>query len=307
MTTPAQNPQGSYFLILGDQLVQGGAPVDPAYLYRLHANVSSTNVYAHDNPGIILGLNGRATGTGWGFTQYVDGYIDGPAIGQDISMSGYLRPVAAAPVPAQVWVLDMASGGGAITFSDLLIERIDPGSLVNPVVLHTETTFTRTDDPYTGWSYFDYPYPGMTNASWSAVPPNNTSGADLVISANTAGSTSRQAFAEFGRYSAYTPTAGKLVMIEFAISSNATAVATPDVWLSTSWGAYLANLILNRIDSPNTGPTSTVAPYYVVFEAPNSGLFSVAFRAMAERPETNGDIRLHDLTITEYDPPQRLY
>ncbi len=307
VTVPATNPTGTYHLALVSQSALGGTPADPNRLYRLTSTLSSSNAVAQNNPGVLVALNGRSTGSGWGFSQFVDGYIAGPQVGIDVDLYGYVWPVAAIPVPAQLWILDQGTGGGTITFSELMVERIYPPALENPVVLCAETMFTRTDDPDSGWSYFDSPYPGMTNAVWSAAPPKNTSGAELVISANTAGSISLQGFAEFGRNNVYSPTPGKIVVLEFAVTSSAQADATPDIWISTASAAFTASLIWNRLDFPSTGPTSTVSPYSVVFEAPSAGPFSVYFRAMAERPATNGDIRLHELTVTEYDPPPRFY
>lgn len=302
VTVPATNPTGTYHLALISQNALGGAPVDPNTLYRLTSTLSSSNASAASNPGVIMGLNGRSTGSGWGFSQLVDGYAAGPQVGTDVDLDGYLWPVAAAAVPAQPWILDQGTGGGTITFDNVSVQSVDPTTLANPVSLATATTFQRTDGG-AEWSYFDVAYPGLTNPTWTASPANSASGAELVITGNTAGSASRQGFAEFGKNAVYTPTAGQLVVLEYSVSSNAAATATPDTWLNTASGAFTANLIWNRLSTPATGPAATAAPYRVVFEAPSASAFSVAFRAMAERTTTNGDIRLQDVTVTEYDMP----
>jgi hypothetical protein len=302
VTVPATNPTGTYHLALVSQNALGGAPADAATLYRLTSTLSSSNAVAANNPGVIMGLNGRSTGTGWGFSQFVDGYFLGPQVGIDVDLDGYLWPVAAAAVPAQPWILDQTTGGGTITFDNVSVQSVDPTTLVNAVPLATATTFQRTDGGVE-WSYFNVAYPGLTNPTWTSSPANSASGAELVHTGNTAGSASRQGFAEFGKNAVYTPTAGKLVVVEFSVSSNATAAATPDTWLNTAAGSFTANLIWTRLDSPVTGPTATAAPYRVVFEAPSADPFSIAFRAMAEKTTTNGDIRLQDVTVTEYDMP----
>jgi hypothetical protein len=317
ITTPLARPTATNYLY-GQYGKSSAAALDTAKIYRLQATVTSSAAATSANATWALQINGRANGPGMGDIEFGRSPAGnaGPTTGNPKTVSAYLRPMASATAQLLFRVFDdEATVGSTMTAGNLDLFGIPAADLVNAVTLLNVTDFTRdtvnVTPNYPSWGYLSVPFGGMTIPTMTGAPASGTAG-ELVHTA-VVGSATQKGFAWLHSSNAFTATAGKLVVVDFRVSSTSTistSAKTPDLWLGVSSAASGFNASLfNDPTIPDVGnnPTATPKSYYAIFES-QGGAFSVWFRALAEdsgAPLTtvNGNVRCSDIIVTEYDMP----
>jgi hypothetical protein len=319
ITTPLARPSPTNYLY-GQYGRNTTAALDTSKIYRLQGTVASTAATTSANATWELEINGRANGPGLGYLEFGRNPAGngGPTNGNPGQYSAYLRPLASATAQIVFRVFDDdGTVGSTMSASNLDLFGIPAASLVNPVQTLAVTNFsvdpTNIVPNYPTWGYYRTNFAGMTlPGTMTGLPGLGGSGAELVHTV-VVGSSTQKGFAWFHSSGAFTATAGKLVVVDFQVSSTSaisSSAKTPDLWLGVSSnGAGFNAALLSDPTVPDLGnnPTSTPKSYYAIFEAV-AGSYNLWFRCVGEdfgSPfiTVNGNIRCSDITVTEYDMP----
>jgi hypothetical protein len=329
ITTPVTNPNWdashdtyyagywARYLSLAMGQPQGTAVLDPNFLYRVHATVSSSNASAASNSTIETGMNGRAappssTGSGLGLALIVGAAPWGPTSGSPVTTNGYLVPVAAADSILWFNVFDPSTnaiGGGTITWSNIKVDRIALTSLVPVAVKRDMTSFTNGGAG--GFTELGIAYASFTGAS--VVPtfvrtPASGSAATFTQSANANNNPESRGFQSMDFGGLFTPTnAGDIVMLKATLTGAAVGTSKlPDVWLNIQDNGGQAQGSTMFSPYAASGPSASPKDYYAAVDVP-AGLATAQwgfnFRTTVEYNEVNGTITCSHVTITEYAPP----
>lgn len=319
ITTPLARPTATNYLY-GQYGKNTAAALDTSKIYRLQATVASTATTSGANATWELEINGRANGPGLGYLEFGRNPAGnaGPTNGNPGQYSAYLRPLASSTAQIVFRVFDDDGAvGSTMSASNLDLFGIPVASLANPVQTLAVTSFsvdaTNIVPNYPTWGYYRTNFAGMTlPGTMTGTPAQGASGAELVHTV-VVGSATQKGFAWFHSSSAFTATAGKLVVVDFQVSSTtaiSSSAKTPDLWLGVSSnGAGFNAALLNDPTVPDAGnnPTSTPKSYSAIFEGA-AGSYNLWFRCVGEdfgSPfiTVNGNVRCSDITVTEYDMP----
>jgi hypothetical protein len=300
--TPVTNaPTASYFYYGEFGVTQAGLVT--SNLYRATASITAPGGTA--NASIILALNGRGT-TGYGLMQTNAGVAGGPSATAS-SWSAFLVPVEAGPVQAQFIVFDPNSSvGGLVEASSYQVQSIALTDLLASasVVQATQTSFAVSstgNGTATEWGYFDVPFSTAGSPTFSHTPANGASG-PIVMSAATA--TANIGMASFqGPTNSIATTVDSLVLVRAKLSTSSSAAAVlPTIWMNVEAGPIQGGALIERNIAGTSGPTSTPADYYVVFQAKDTAA-QFNLRVLADKPSINGNVQMTELEVLEADMP----
>lgn len=307
LTTPVtNNPSNRYYYVYyGLPGTDAAASMEAGYLYRLSADITVPD--RATAPSVLLFLNGRSTGPGLGFAQWIAGGTDGPTASA-ANFAAYLWPAAAGAAPAQIASIDTNSSvGGTMTVTNVKLHKLDVSELGEGTELLSQATFSRDDADNTAGKYntASIKYGDATQPTISFAPANGATGAEeLVINGATGTTVNPAGYGQFNSSALFTASAGAMVVVEASVSSSSAADAViPHMWLDIGKGVYVPGYIKDRADSAVDGPSTTPKTYYCVFDSRDGGDFSFSFRGLVDSVNMNGNIRLQSLTVKEYEMP----
>jgi hypothetical protein len=297
-------------------------PLDPTFLYRVQATLTSNNVAATANPTIITALNGRAGppsgstyGSGFGQALMNAGATFGPQVGRTFVTNAYLVPVATSDALLWLEVFDPsvggASGGGTITWSNISIKRTLVSGLLTVATKVDKNTFAQ--DVAGGFTYFSIPYASFTQPppagpTFSHTPTTSTPASTFTQTASANLSATAHGFQSMDFGSLFTPNAaGDILLMKATLTGSVVGTnRVPDVWLNVqdNNGQYQGTNIWETY--PASGPSTAARDYYTAIDVPAAlatAQWGFNFRTTVEKPDVNGTVTCSHVTITECTPP----
>lgn len=308
------------------QFSTAGVPVTTSKVYRLKASVTSSNtVGSVADPTIIAQLSGGVAGTGYytsagGAFQALTGST--PKV-----VSAYLWPLADGTASPNIIVFDsFATTGGTITASSLSVQSFNPALLTGTAALYdagtgaastfavaSSTTAGSWTIPTTGAFTILNFASGSAVANFSVAPSSAGNSATLAINTASSSSTSIQGIASWSGSNLYTPSAGKLVVVNAVVKTANLSNKYPKPWLIVDGsapnfgGAGLLAQSNNDTVFGGGNLTTSGINLRVVYDSFGASANTVTFRGFASVSGTaaalTGDITLVRLTATEYTAP----
>jgi hypothetical protein len=299
--TPVTNSPSTYFYYGEYGVTQAGLVT--SNLYRATASITAPG--GTSNASIMLALNGRGS-TGYGLLQTNSGQAGGPTASAS-DWSVFLVPVEDGPVQAQFIVFDSTSAtGGLVEASSYQVQSVPLVDLLASasVVQATQTSFTVSSTGFatsTEWGYFDTPFSANGLPTFSHTPANGATG-PIIMSGATATLNTGMASMQ-GPTNAIPTTVDSLVLVRAKLSTSSSASAVlPTIWMNVENGPIQGGSMIQRDIAGTSGPTSTPADYYVVFQAKDTAA-QFNLRILADAASINGNVQMTELEVLEADMP----
>jgi hypothetical protein len=310
--------------LFGAYLDGAGIAMTDGKVYRMKAQLSSSNSDPKLNPTIQMGLNGRATGPGFGYIEYPR-YVNGTGVGPTNVAASYSAFLwANGTGSAMPWFQvndDAVDRGGTITMGlPVSIDSFDPNMLSGGTVLFDKGTgapvgfgseYTAFIGPLRlqlskdGSTITEGPPAQGTAGTWTTTLTSTrlTVGLSSPLAASAAG------LVALYNGNMYTASADKLVVVKVtAKTSAATSANLPSLYIFTPQNGANFQAVQWKDRRGTTsvgGPTATASGFYAMFETgAASAQYGLALYFVADTTGQSGDIQVERITVTEYPKVQ---
>ncbi len=309
---PPANAHDTYhfgvWLPSASSVIGTATPFTAGTLYRIQAQVGSANATVATNPTLMIGLNARSTGVGYGYTLVNQAAPFGPTSGGGaVTLNGYLVPALSGDASLWLGVYDPSNpnNSGNITFSNIKISHVDLASLAIVSQRYAAGAVNASAFQYFPVAYAFY-NAGDANLPVFSHTPTSGSGTLSLTAATDAPVANCRGFqvAQFNDSLYTVANAGDLIVAKAMLTGSGSKV--PDTLIKIQDNGLFMQGSFYLTPNGTSGPNATSKAFYVAVDVPpglgGSG-WNFALYTTVDSDTVNGTVTMQSLEITEYQQP----